>query len=186
MLELALVNPAGVEQAMFMLSKLLGLPAHPLVVHAAVILVPLAVVALVATGWRKSWRDQYSLPIALIALAGGFFAFLADQSGEPLEHAVRNAAGAAGDGRPNFGEHPEQGEQAFLLAIGFAIAAVLFWLVNTYGPKKMGDDFPEYAPIIVYGIVAVVGLGALFAMVAAGHSGAQLVWKDVGSYAAGR
>lgn len=171
---------------MFMLSKLLGLPAHPLVVHAAVILVPLAVLAFIATAWRKAWREHYSLPITLLALAGGLFAFLADQSGEPLEHAVRTAATAAGDGRPSFGEHPEQGEQAFLLAIGFAIATVIFWAVNKYGPKKMGEDFPEFAPIVTYGIVAVVGLGALFAMVAAGHSGAQLVWKDVGSYAAGK
>lgn len=171
---------------MFLLSSLLGLPAHPLVVHAAVILVPLAVLAFVATGWRRSWRQHYSLPVALIALAGGFFAFLADQSGEPLEHAVRDAATAAGDGRPRFGEHPEQGEQAFILAALFGLAAVAFWLVNTYGPKKMGEDFPEMAPIITYAIVAVVGLGALFAMIAAGHSGAQLVWKDVGSYAAGK
>ncbi|MCB9482719.1 MAG: hypothetical protein H6675_01805 [Dehalococcoidia bacterium] len=53
------------------ISSIAGLPAHPLVVHGAVVLVPLAAVALIAIGWRKDWRKHYSLPVALIAWAGG-------------------------------------------------------------------------------------------------------------------
>jgi hypothetical protein len=41
--------------------KVYGLPAHPLLVHAAVVLVPLAAVALVTTGWRETWRRAYLL-----------------------------------------------------------------------------------------------------------------------------
>jgi hypothetical protein len=54
-----------------------GLPAHPLVVHAAVVLVPLAALAFVATGWRAAWRQAYYLPIMLLAVAGSVASWIA-------------------------------------------------------------------------------------------------------------
>ena len=41
---------------------------HPLVVHVAVVLVPLAALALIAVGWRKHGARLYMLPIVLMAL----------------------------------------------------------------------------------------------------------------------
>ena len=66
------------------IDRLMGLPAHALIVHAAVVLVPLAMLALVVTGWRAPWRQVYALPVALLAAGGAFFAILAAGSGEPL------------------------------------------------------------------------------------------------------
>lgn len=68
---------------LFALSTLFNLPAHALLVHGAVVLVPLAALALVATGWRASWRHAYSFPCALLAGGGMVFAFLAQQTGGP-------------------------------------------------------------------------------------------------------
>lgn len=164
------------------LDTLAGLPAHPLLVHAAVVLVPLAAIGLAATGWKPAWRKAYSLPVALIALAGAVFAFLAKESGEPVEHAVKRAAEAAGT-RARFGDHPEQGDTAFVFAFLFALAAVGFWAVDRYGQRR---NFPAWAPTVAYAAAVLVGAVALITMTVAGHSGAQLVWKDVGSFAAGR
>src|SRR5512139_3237249 len=164
------------------LDSLAGLPAHALLVHAAVILVPVAAIALLLTGWKASWRKHYNLPVALLAIAGAVFAFLAKESGEPLEHAVKRAAEAAG-ARARFGEHPEQGDRAFILAVLFAVAAVAFWAIDRYRTRW---NLPAWSPRAAYAVALVPAALALVSMAVAGHSGAELVWKDVGSFAAGK
>ena len=171
---------------MFLLSRLFGLPAHALVVHAAVIFVPCAVLAVIVTGWSERWRRHYEIPALLLTLAGAFFAFLADQSGGPIEGKVRRAAEAAGAGRVRFGEHPDQGGTAFTFAMIFTGAVVVFFVVDRFGERITGRKPPKWTPLGMYAIVSVIGLLSLLTMVQAGHSGAALVWKDVGSYAAGK
>ncbi len=164
------------------IESLFGLPAHPLIVHAAVVLVPGAVLALLATGWRPSWRRQFAIPVLLIALAGAFAAILAAGTGEPLEDAVKDAARAAGsDAR--FGDHPEQGESARLWSVLFAVAVIAYTSVALSWPRK---KLPAWAPLASYGLAGVIGIAATVMMLVAGHSGAKLVWEDVGSFAAGR
>lgn len=164
------------------ISNLAGLPAHALLVHAAVVLVPLAAIALAAMCWRASWRKAYSLPVAILALAGAVAAFLAKESGEPLEHAVKSAAQNEGV-RARFGEHPEQGDTAFVFAVLLAVAAAAVWAVDRFGARF---NLPKWAPMAAYAVALVPAAIALVTMIVAGHSGAQLVWKDVGSFAAGR
>jgi hypothetical protein len=153
-----------------------GLPAHPLIVHGAVVLVPLAAIAFIATGWREAWRKAYLLPITLIGLAGGIFAFLAKESGESLSESLRQAG-------KRVGEHPEQGDTAFLFAMLLAMVFVAVYVGNRYGPQlreRAGISLPRlpvsyetatYVAAVPFAVLAVV------TMVIAGHSGAQLVWK---------
>lgn len=164
------------------ISNLAGLPAHALLVHAAVVLVPLAAIALAVTCWRAAWRKAYSLPVAILAVAGAVAAFLAKASGGPIEGAVKRAAQGEGV-RARFGEHPEQGDTAFVFAVLLALAAITVWAVDRYGERF---NLPKWAPLATYGLALVPAVIALITMIVAGHSGAQLVWKDVGSFAAGR
>lgn len=164
------------------LSTLFGLPAHALLVHAAVVLVPLAAGAFVVTGWKHAWRNRYSLAVAIVALGGAGFAFLAKQSGEPLKHSIRQAAEGAGVAA-NFGEHPEQGDTAFVFAALFVLAAVAVWAIDRYQRKY---ELPDWAPRASYAVGCVTAALALFTMIRAGHSGAQLVWQDLGPFAGSR
>ncbi|OAI43384.1 hypothetical protein AYO38_10825 [bacterium SCGC AG-212-C10] len=161
-------------------------------VHAAVVLVPLAAIAFAATGWKDTWRRAYSFPVALLAAGGAVAAFLAKESGDPLEEAVRRAARAAGEGRPSFGDHPENGDTAFVFAMTFGIFAIAFWAVNfIYNRQRTAkggklNQLPAWTPIASYLVALVPAVLALITMVIAGHSGATLAWKDVGTYAAGK
>ncbi len=96
------------------------------------------------------------------------------------------AAEAAGAGRVRFGEHPDQGGTAFTFAMIFTGAVVVFFVVDRFGERITGRKPPKWTPLGMYAIVSVIGLLSLLTMVQAGHSGAALVWKDVGSYAAGK
>lgn len=166
-----------------LLDTLFGLPGHALIVHAAVVLVPLAVIALAATGWRKAWRTTYSLPVLFLASGGTLFAILAASTGEPLQGSVKRAAESAGAGEVRFGEHPENGNNAEFMAIVFAVTVVAYWVVDRYGERL---KLPGWMGTGSYALALVPGVLALITMVVAGHSGAALVWKDVGSYAAGK
>lgn len=164
------------------LDKLAGLPAHAVLVHAAVVLVPLAALALAALCWRAALRKHYSLPVALLSVAGAVSAFLAKSSGEPLEERVEDAASAAGI-RARFGDHPEQGDTAFIFAALLALASITLWAVQRYGDRW---SLPRRSAVVVYVVALVPAALAVVTMVIAGHSGAELVWDDVGTFAAGR
>jgi hypothetical protein len=161
------------------LSEIFGLPSHALLVHAAVVLVPLAAVALVVTGWRADWRRQYGFGVMLLAVAGAGFSFLAKQSGGALRKTIRAAASSAGT-PANFGGHPQQGDRAFIVAVIFGLTAVAWWAVDRYRTRA---GLPGWAPVATYVVAVGVGGLATLLMVIAGHSGATLVWNDVGTYA---
>lgn len=167
---------------LFAISSISGVPAHPLLVHAAVVLVPVAAVALIATGWRSNWRRDYAAPVAVLALVGAVFAFLAKQTGETLQGEVRSAARLAGQSA-NFGDHPENGDTAFIFAMLFGLSAVALWAVDRY---RVRLGLPQWAPIAAYGVSVAVALIATLTMVVAGHSGAALVWNDLGTFVVGR
>jgi len=160
------------------IDTILGLPAHPLLVHAAVILVPLAAIALAITGWKRAWRRHYSFPVAVLAIAGAVFAFLAKGSGEPLEERVEDAAQAAGV-RARFGDHPEQGDTAFIFALALAAVATALWAIDRWG-ERFG--VPKWAPTAVYAVALLAAVIAFATMFIAGHSGAELVWNEVGVF----
>jgi len=154
-----------------------GIPSHPLVVHAAVVLVPLAALALVATGWRAAWRRIYYLPITLMAVAGAGAAFFAKQTGESLRHSLRQAG-------KQVGNYPQQGDIAFVAAVLFAMACVAPYVYQTYGEQiraRLGwtDRFrlPVDEQVALYAAAIPFAALAVYTMVVAGHSGATLVWK---------
>ena len=160
------------------ISHIAGLPAHALVVHAAVVLVPLSAVAFLALCWRPVWRRKYGLPIALLAVAGAVGAVLAASTGEPLAHTVRQAARASG-GAARFGEHPEQGDTARLMAVLFAMTVAGFYAIVRWGERFR---VPAWAGHATYAARAVIAILSTATMLVAGHSGAALVWRDVGTY----
>lgn len=160
---------------------ILGLPAHPLVVHAAVILVPLAVVAFAALCWQAEWRKRYLFPVTLFAIAGGVSALVAKQTGGPLQRSIGDAARAAGQ-NSRLGEHPQQGDAAFVWAFLFMVAVVAYWAINRWGSRW---NVPAWAPKAGYFAVLVPAAIALLTMMVAGHSGATLVWKDLGTFKVG-
>ena len=51
------------------LVTIFGIPAHPLLVHAVVVLLPLAAVCAAALAVRPSWRQRYAWPAELDLMA---------------------------------------------------------------------------------------------------------------------
>jgi uncharacterized membrane protein len=167
---------------MFGFDSLLGLPLHLLIVHFAVVLVPLAAIAFIALGWQRVSRERYSLQLAAFAVVGAGCAFLAAQSGGSLKKTIRARALSAGTSA-NFGDYPGNGKRAEILAIVLEVGPVASWLLYSQGHRV---SLPGWTSNAVYWATSLVGVFAILAVVIAGHSGSALVWRDVGNYVSAR
>jgi len=136
--------------------------------------VPLAVLALIATGWRTSLRARFGLPVAITALVGWVFAFLASQSGDALGEQLEDLSQAA---RRPIHNHEESGQLAVITTLLFTLGTVALWLTQRYAGR-----LPTWAPTVVYGLASLAGIGATVAMTLAGDSGARLVWQELGTF----
>jgi hypothetical protein len=74
------------------IDNLFGLPAHPLVVHAAVVLLPIAAIATVVVAVVPRWRRPYALLVFVMSIAAAGAIWLAKESGESLEERVTETA----------------------------------------------------------------------------------------------
>jgi uncharacterized membrane protein len=154
------------------IDELFGLPAHPLVVHAAVVLLPLAAVVTVVCAAVPRARKYYG-PVALgLALMAVVAVGLAQGSGESLQERVDETALVA--------EHTQQGERVLPWAVAVLVSAgavtALPWL------ERWRPSLPAKQITIAMLVVAVVaGVGATWTVMEVGHSGAKATWDQVGA-----
>ncbi|NES14192.1 MULTISPECIES: DUF2231 domain-containing protein [Micromonospora] len=150
-----------------------GLPAHALLVHAAVVLVPLLALVSVAYGVLPRWRPRLDWAVAALAITAPIAAFLATESGEALEHVLeqKNYPAQILD---KVREHSEYGESLRSFTFGLAAAALLLLLV-TSGFARV-RNLPRWIAPVLTGVVAVLAVFAVVYVYLAGDTGAQAVW----------
>jgi hypothetical protein len=144
-----------------------GLPAHPLLVHAVVVLLPLAASGAVLLAVRPSWSRAYGPLVAAGALAGAGAATLAKLAGDRLAAAIEITPGF----RPVIDAHGQLGLYVVLAAWPFALLAVL---AAALGRRPSGS-----AARVAGLLAALAGVGSVVTTVLAGHSGAAAVWGAV-------
>jgi hypothetical protein len=148
-----------------MFDTVTGLPLHPLVVHAVVVLLPLMAVVTIAVAARPAWRG-FALPVLVADVVTLVLAFVAKESGEKLQ--VRLEA-LRGNGAKVAQEHAEQGELVPLFALGLVVAAFVVY----FGRRKPGLAAVGTVLSVIAGIAVVAWT------IVVGHSGATDVWSSV-------
>jgi uncharacterized membrane protein len=148
------------------LDLILGLPVHPLVVHFAVVLLPLAALALIAIVIVPKWRQPFGWVVLAGLLVGTGASLLAKESGEAF--AVRV-------GWPT--EHANLGDRLPLVAmVLFVVAAVWFWLQRRQA--KAGRKGSSVLTVVVGVAACILAVAASVLTVLVGHSGAAAVWSE--------
>jgi uncharacterized membrane protein len=138
-----------------------GLPIHPLVVHAVVVLLPLAVVGTAAIALRPAWRRPYGHLVVGCAAVATALVPVATSSGEQLEHRV---------GDP--GRHAALGDQLIWFAVALlATSALLVWLDRR-------ADGGRTAVRVVAAVALVSAVAAGVQVYRVGDSGARAAWGD--------
>jgi uncharacterized membrane protein len=146
-------------------STFFGLPVHPLVVHATVVIVPLTALALVLTVTLRRFRDWAGpLPLVL-AVASVVLAPLSTSTGENLEHMVRQS--------PAVERHAELADSLIWFVLGMLVVAAASYFLR----RRASVSRPLTAALLALGVVVAGATAVDIVMI--GHSGAEAAWGKV-------
>jgi len=153
-----------------------GLPLHPLLVHATVVIVPAAALSvLLAAVWPRFRRWAGLLPLGL-SLAGLVLTPLSTSTGETLEHQVGETALVE--------RHADLAEGLLPWLIGLvAVAAVLYaWSWRRARAPRGTSGSRRWVPVVISVLAVVAAVGTSVQVVLIGHSGARAAWSDVAGH----
>jgi hypothetical protein len=159
-----------------------GIPAHPLVVHAVVVLLPLAAVATLFVVARPLWRRQLGVWVLLLAAAGVFAVPVATRTGEQLKESL-------GGGSPLVAIHEERAETLLIPALIYLVLLAATVLVGrrvdtaVEGPGAAHASTANVGTLqrvtLITGVLAALaGLVVLGLVVWIGHAGSAAVWQS--------
>jgi uncharacterized membrane protein len=149
-----------------------GVPVHPLVVHAVVVLLPLSILGTVLIAVRPAWRATYGPVVVVLAAIATVLVPVATSSGEALQKRV---------GDP--GKHAQLGDQLlwFALPLLVLVLALVVWdrvrrrQLET-GAREARRGARIGTVLAVLAVLAAVAAGVQVYRV--GDSGARAVWGD--------
>lgn len=141
-----------------LLYSIVGLPVHPLVVHFAVVILPLSTIALIAIIYTPRIKVKYSFIAAAGIVLGSAAVLVAKQSGEALAEKI---------GTPVV--HADYGSLLTIAAFVFMVLTII-WYQSAKGRKSRTATLLSH-------ITALAGVAVLILTFLTGHSGAEAVWK---------
>lgn len=160
------------------LETLNGLPAHPLIVHLPVMMIPLALVGAFVALVRPSWRSWATPVTATFALLGAVGVQLAIMSGEGLEE-LAGEEGAAIERHAQLAEQARPLVVVFLLVVAAAAVAVYLSQRDPEGTQpRTALARKAVAPLLVLSVLTG-GLATAW-VYRTGHTGAESVWEKTG------
>jgi hypothetical protein len=169
----------------------MGLPLHPLIIHATVVFVPLAAAAVAAAvlwPWFRHWAGPIPVGLSLVAL---ILTPLTTATGENLQK-ERDPP----DGPPALAEaHAELGDPLIIFTLLLFLVAAAYWWLDR---RATGAPvWPPGAPAtgksatpakqegsartimtVVSVLAVVIALGTLVEVGRIGHSGAKAAWSN--------
>jgi uncharacterized membrane protein len=157
-----------------MLAEFMDLPTHPLVVHAAVVFVPLLVLAAVLYAVAPGLRPRLGWVAGALAVVGPLAALLAMLSGRELEKTLI-ARGYGPTILDQVATHREYGDLAFWFSL--ALGAVTGLLMYTTGQRSR--KWPTVIRLALPLLVVAFGAVTAVYVYLAGESGARAVWTGV-------
>ena len=167
-----------------MLDTIGGIPLHPLIVHAVVVLVPLASLLLLLAAVSQRFRRWAGLLTPITATVALVLVPFATQSGEALEKRV--------EASPTLEEHTELGDSLLYFMIVLAALAWALWFLDrrARAAAVTAGDAADGAPVKVArsGLLTAVMVLSVIAVLATtvqvvriGHSGATATWQEDGA-----
>ena len=157
-----------------------GLPAHPLLLHVPVILIPTTIVAAIVLMVRPEWLSRYGIALALTSIVAMSSVFLTMQSGA----ALRGALNLQGRAAQLISQHSQA---AHILAVVYVVFTAA--LIVTFAAQRISGGLPTglgivdaiLAPRVLFSglrvVLVVLSVAAGYMTFRTGDLGAKAVWQ---------
>lgn len=149
------------------METIFGLPTHPLVVHAAVVLLPLAALGGLVMGFSARFSVRFGPLVVAVAGVAVIASGVAKLSGEELSETV-----------PAPEAHVQAGNLLPLAALAFFVLVLALWLLDRRAARTLGTQI--LAVVVIAGAIILTGWA-----IRAGHTGAEAVWQGIGQQLSG-
>jgi len=157
-------------------NTILGIPAHPLLIHAAVVFIPLLIIgAIVFAVWPQS-RSKIGWAVAALAIIGPISALFAKLSGQNLrQHLIDEHF--SGTILTKIDQHMSYGNMTLWWTIGLGVITLA--IVGYVWRARPGSK--DSTAVRAASIVLTIGIGAVagYYVFRTGDTGAHIVWSGI-------
>lgn len=159
------------------MSEIQGLPAHPLLVHGPIVLVPLVALLALVLVVKRSWRASFGPWLVLLALVMFGMTVLAGGAGEELQANVKDTELVR--------HHAQLGDAMKPIALALFVAVLLLvapaWAYARGGRPAVLARLATSSAWNIISVVLVIATAVLatYWIIQTGHSGAESVWHNV-------
>jgi uncharacterized membrane protein len=158
-----------------------GLPAHPLIIHVPVVLIPLSILGSLACVWRPAWFGRYGILLCSMAIVAMSSIFLAMQAGS----ALRGLLNLQGRAAQLISQHSQAANILAILFIAFTAILILTFSATrisgemgptglTIADQTLGSRSTLTALRV---LLVVLALACAFWVFRVGDLGAKAVWQ---------
>lgn len=157
-----------------MFDEINGLPVHALVVHAAVVLVPLAALlgVLFVVPYTRAWSRT---PLLLVSLGAAASVYVSRESGFKLQEALGLNSGNADPRVALIVEHQKRADLLLQVTLAFAAVAVVAFVLS-----RRPSSFEGPVALVVMALLVIGAAGVAFQTYRVGDIGARAVWNPTG------
>ena len=167
-----------------MFEEFLGLPAHPLFLHSAVVFVPLLAVLSVLYAFVPLVRQHTRWVVGVLAVVAPSAAYLTKESGDAFFDRLKRLNQVSDEYIPRLQEHQDLGTNTLYASIGLGVVTLA--LVYFVAPRAAaasaagtgGSAGSARAVALALAALTVIAAGiSLYYVYRTGDTGAKAVWE---------
>jgi uncharacterized membrane protein len=159
------------DQGVAVFDQINGLPVHVLVIHAAVVFVPLLALGAIVYAVVPRWRSRIGWAVILLAIVAPIVTFVSMESGKKLyDRLIAN--GLKGTGKQMLDNHMGFGTLTFWFTLALGVVALVMAVLTVRKPRSLPRLADLGLAVITVALAAISG----YYVFRTGDSGAHVVW----------
>ncbi|GAA1617188.1 MULTISPECIES: DUF2231 domain-containing protein [Kribbella] len=149
-----------------------SLPLHVLVIHLAVVVLPVSALTAMAFAAVPKWRSFLRWPALVLGVGALVCAFVAKKSGDAFVAALPQL-------RQLVAVHRSRGNLLLWLVLAFAVLVVAAFLLLPTTRRGPGAVDSRPLQLVVSAAVVVLAVVVIYQTIRTGDAGAKAVWSNI-------
>jgi uncharacterized membrane protein len=157
-----------------MFDQINGLPVHALVLHFAVVFVPLLALGAIVYAVIPGWRPRIGWAVLALAVVAPITCYVTKESGQRLYQRVV-AQGMKGKALETLNKHMNFGQDTFWWVLALGVVSLIMVVLT-----RRAGSLPMIASAAGSVVMVVLAVIAGYYVYRTGDSGATVVWNPQG------